>query len=161
MKLGPWLVAVVLLSGCGGGGEVDDSADKKEQKQERRDLAAEVAAQECSDRLTPFLDALQEIDSRLNVGLQYAEYGEKLGDARVKYDRIDSEGLSPTCLRSVGTKLENAYNRYLEALHIWERCIDDYGCDFKSDAQPKLRDKWTAAGDELSEAQTALTRMAA
>lgn len=40
----------------------------------------------CEERIQPFYDALRDVDSRLDVGLNKAAYSEKLGDIRVVYD---------------------------------------------------------------------------
>jgi hypothetical protein len=54
-----------------------------------------------------------------------------------------------------------AFNDYLRALRVWDRCIQNTYCDMDTDAQPKMREQWSSATDHLEEAEQGLEEMAA
>lgn len=166
-------VLVMTAGGCGGPSKAaqEKAAAAKERKEQAAAQAAEEKRQQrerreqhdhCAAALEDFTSALSEIDSRLSVGLNYAEYGDRLGDAQVAYDRIDIEGLqeiSPACL-SAAVPLENAYNDYLDVLQLWGDCIDDYDCDFsEGETNRKAQNGWNRAGKALEKSETKLGAM--
>jgi hypothetical protein len=143
------VLLLILLVGCG-----DPESPAAGVKPESR------SGRECAEVLSDLLEALQDIDSRLAVGLQYEAYGEKVGDARVAYDQLDTDYFTDheDCL-AAGADLESAINEYAMASQKWDRCIQQYSCDFKSDALPTLRKHWTRAGEFIQDAKDALEDM--
>jgi hypothetical protein len=102
-----------------------------------------------------FVDELQELDSRLDVGLTFAAYGEKVGDASVAYDRIPFKKLDFDCTLEVGVPAEKALNLYIEANNIWNDCVSDIYCSNDS-ITPKLQRKWAQATRKIRQARSAL-----
>ncbi len=97
------------------------------------DIDAEITAQAaatCVKQLSPLADALSELNSRLDIGMNYAQYGELVAGAKVKYDRINwTKALSgPGCARS-GILLERGLNKYVSAYRRWNACIESPTCD--------------------------------
>ena len=65
--------------------------------------------------MEPFLDALDELNSRLDVGLVNADYGNYVGDISVAYNDIPFRRLPQDCVFNVGVPAENAFNEYIKA----------------------------------------------
>lgn len=174
----PALLALVLALAVACGG--DSSAEKKAaaEKEARAQASASAAAaaekaeaarvaqqakfDECTEQIGPLSDALAEVNSRLSVGLNYSEYGDRLGDTRVAYDKIDVDrlvGIAPKCLNAAA-KLEGAYNRYTAVLNRWGKCLDDYNCDFsEGETNRKTQADWSRAGVLLDRGQSILASL--
>lgn len=140
------LFMLLSLTACG---ESDSSSnagtDKAAERRSKKLAAAKRTAAACEGQLGPFLRKLQELDSRLSVGLNYSEYTEKVADVKVVYDRIPFDDLDFDCLSSVGTPGETALNQYAKAADRWGECVDDLDCSNES-VQPELQKFWTRAG---------------
>jgi hypothetical protein len=156
------LVAVVAVlmgqgdSGCASGTGGGESAEERRQNraEERRQEHA-INARVCADNFEALQSELEELNSRLTVGLNFDEYTNKLGDVRVEYDQVDfAAGGDLRCLRQVGVKLEKAMNQYVQAAKTWNECITDYACDNES-IQPELQSKWARAGRLIAQAAAA------
>jgi len=145
-RFGVVLLVGLLLTGCGG---EEQAANEPTEEAGSFDTAL------CKAQLGELLAALQEIDSRLDIGMTIADYGQRLGDAKVAYDRIDFGSLEPGCVSSVGVPLENAFNEYIDAYQAWDSCIDRVTCRLSS-VEPELQDHWAAASDYIDEAAAAL-----
>ena len=102
-----------------------------------------------------FVDALTELDSRLSVGLNFTNYSERVGDARVAYDRIPFKQLEYRCVHNVGVPAEDALNLYVQAYTIWNHCVGDIYCSNDSITR-KLQRKWAEATRKLNHVQNAL-----
>jgi len=105
-----------------------------------------------------FIKALHEMDSRLNVGLSYASYSDRLGDISVAYDASLASLKGPDalqCLTDVAVPAEAALNHYLAAQRRWSRCIDDIGCDVDS-IDGALQSRWQRAGRQIVHADDGL-----
>jgi hypothetical protein len=113
-------------------------------------------AQLCQSEIRPLLSALQELDSRLNVGLNLDEYGDFVGDAQVEYDRLDIDGIGEECLSSVAVPLEEALNQYITAVNKWNDCIQSVSCE-----DPPVQKHWTNASEEINKASDALDKIVA
>lgn len=130
--------------------------------------AAAVVQQEvydaCSDAVKTFMTELQEIGSRLNIGMNYDEYGQFLSDARVTYDRAFTEDvvgeMDPSCLSDVAVPLENAFQAYVNVHGIWGDCIEDYDCVFsEGQTNAKAQRGWVRAGNQTSKAVEGLSAL--
>jgi hypothetical protein len=108
--------------------------------------AGQVSAA-CKVALTPLYDELQELNSRLNVGLNLGDYGERVGDASVAYGQLEAASLDSACL-DLGAKLEDALNAYIRANTTWNDCVTDTDCDNDS-ITPKLQAEWATATNLL------------
>ena len=125
-------------------------------KQEERE-AAEIARREeiydsCVKQIKPFLDALNVIDARLDVGLSQQEYSDLLGAASVAYSRIEASELGRGACLSAGAKLEDAFNSYNTVASPWGDCIFDYSCDV-DDLDPMMQKNWAAAARSIGQAE--------
>jgi hypothetical protein len=138
-----------IVVGCGA------SEEEKRQKA-RQEQAAKKRAQErrreakCALTFRPLQDAIDELDSRLGVGLNYENYTTEVADVRVAYDRTDFDGLKdPVCLTTVGLPLERALNQYVKAANVWDDCFGDFDCDM-DDVQPTMQKHWNRASSNAS-----------
>lgn len=166
---------LLLASGCGSGesGPSAAEASASEASASASEASASAAAYEeqlkarryraCSNMNSGLIKALKQVDSRLAVGLDYSEYGDRLGDARVEYDNavsIAEDGIAQPCLQKVGTLLEDAFDRYADVLTLWGDCIEDYTCDFSAgETNAKAQRWWAEASQKLDRADTNLDEM--
>jgi len=150
------LFVLVLAAGCGGGNPsglvpTDDVA-LTESDVPIEEPPPGVAPISCPDEILDLIESLQELDSRLSIGLTFSEYGDRLGDVRVAYDRIDVDDLDQDCLTAAGIPAESALSAYREAYTLWNDCIEDVDC--KNDSiDDDLQDKWTEATDLIKKAR--------
>jgi hypothetical protein len=77
----------------------------------------------CPYQLSAMVDALTEIDGRLNgVGLSRLELGELINEARVAYTRVPRYYSTP-CLNNVEIPARRAFNNYVRSYNAWGNCI--------------------------------------
>jgi len=133
------MCALAATAGACGGAQQAASADKQKQERERerREMEqlrreAQARADACRGVAEELLDALGELDSRLDVGLSYAEYGDYLGDLKVAYDDAEFDEADYQCIASVGVPAERAVNQYFKAYNIWDECFGDFDCSVES-----------------------------
>ncbi len=144
------LLALLLTVACGAGGREGRGAGPGGEK---GGSSFDVAA--CEAQLGDLLTALQEIDSRLDIGLNIQEYGDRVGDAKVAYDRLQPGQLERGCLERVGVPLEEALQAYIDAYRSWDRCIDRFECEL-DEIEPELQQRWARASAKIEEATSAL-----
>jgi hypothetical protein len=113
----------------------------------------------CEAEVGKFLDALETLDSRLNVGVQFADYGRYVGDVSVQYNKLDIKAMDQDCIRKVGVPAENAFNDYTSAQNTWNKCISHLLSCSLVDIKPQLHKKWQAAAREIAKAKTGLDRL--
>ncbi|UGS35638.1 hypothetical protein DSM104329_02033 [Capillimicrobium parvum] len=144
--------------------EIEAAAKRKAQQaaaERRAKKKAEAEArnlvESCEHAMGEFQDSISELDSRLNVGLSYDEYTDKLGDVQVTYDQVDYDELddNPRCLSGVGVPLESALNQYLKAANIWSDCFDDVSCSNDS-IQGSLQLRWAKASAKIRAAKNGM-----
>ena len=165
------VLLALLVAACGTDEKAERAAaqaraeqqerDKKRRALEKQAREAEDTAATCKEEMGPLVDALGELDSRLNVGLNYDEYTDQVGDLRVEYDRVDFGGSDPKqldCLTTVGLPAEEAMNEYAKAAGTWDECFDDINCDNDS-IQPELQRRWSSASRKANRAQRGLDKM--
>ena len=134
------------------------AAEEAERQAEAEAAAALEEAQDtyddCFAELQPLLNALSNIDSRLNVGLNQQELSNQLGRASIAYDKITIDNLGKgTCL-TAAAKLETAFNQYNSTVQSWGDCIYDYYCDVDDDVLPGMQVKWASASSAINRAET-------
>jgi hypothetical protein len=149
------LVLLALIAGCGEGGpsdqELREAAERREKAEERKaEELASARAEECTEQLGGFLESLEELGSRLEVGLNYDEYFDELGNIQVAYNRLPIDDLHPRCLGRVGVPGEASFQAYLDAGEIWEECFEALTCEEGVD--PGVQDEWTSAANKLERA---------
>lgn len=176
-------VGVMMLAGCGGG-EEDQRAEaeasaaaeasasaaaeaereaEEQAERDRKEAAARQRQKKCATSTEGLMTSLEEIDSRLNIGLNFDEYGDRVGDAQVAYDRLfagDDVDLNMSCLRRVAIPLEGALNDYIDVLNVWNDCIADLGCNFnEGEPNRKAQAGWQKASAKLDKARAGLERL--
>ena len=168
LRLSFFIVAVALvLTSTACGGDSGPSEEEKarqvaaaKKKRERRKAAS--AALACKTNMAPLLDELKELDSRLDVGLNYEAYGTALGDVKVAYDEVEFEEAKPEdldCLTDVGLPLERAFQQYASAGSTWDKCFKDIDCSNDS-ISGALQKRWSRAGSLVEKADSGLDRLA-
>jgi zinc-ribbon domain len=106
--------------------------------------SAPGVSDDCIRELGPFVSALEDLDSRLSVGLNFNDYSTRVGDTRVAYDRINLAKVDTLCLTVVGSPAEDALNAYVEAYNTWNDCIGTPGCTNDS-IKSQLQAQWSKA----------------
>ncbi|MEV5002003.1 hypothetical protein [Nocardioides sp. LML1-1-1.1] len=167
-------LTMLCASGCGGTEDKGPTAEEKASAAASASAAsaaavaasqsavAEAQFNKCTEATATLLAAAQQLNSRLSVGLSFADYGERVGDVQVAYDdSIDAILATPTeCLTGVGAKLEVALNRYREVKDLWAECIDDYSCTFgEGEVNKRVQKKWAAASTAIERATSNLASM--
>ena len=115
-----------------------------------------TAFDECNALMEPLLEAVRQLDSRLDIGQTGPEYGHRLQEIRIEYDRVTAnlDEVGPECLE-VGIALENAFQNYRDAHTAWDECISDPNCAMDR-VTPTLQEHWAEAAAQLQEAEAAL-----
>ncbi|MGZ5408309.1 MAG: hypothetical protein ACXWDG_11070 [Aeromicrobium sp.] len=117
--------------------------------------AAEVTA--CQRTLTPTLNALSDLDARLNVGMVEGDYTTAVGDAEVTYSRVNPALLSAECMSNVGAPIESALASYMNTSTVWNDCITDLYCDTDSASfDATIQADWSSATIDISDAKAAI-----
>jgi hypothetical protein len=141
--------------------EASASAEAEASASAEAEAQAQAEFDRCRRKLAPLVNSLSEIDSRLNVGMNYGEYGDRLGDTQVAYDRTVKaiRKQTPECI-DAAVALEDAFNAYLKVYGVWGDCIDDYYCDF-SEGVPndKAQAGWAKATRAIDKAERLLRQM--
>jgi hypothetical protein len=155
-------VAVILTSGDSSDDDratSSESAARAEAQAAETRRAAQAKYDTCQEQMGELLDSLTELDSRLDIGLNYDEYTDSVGDIRAQYDQVPfDEANDPTCLTSVGLPAEQALNHYAKATRVWDSCFDDINCSNDS-IEPKLRRYWDKASTSIDAAKDGLDSM--
>jgi hypothetical protein len=175
LVLGLVLGTMAAAAGCGTDEEAESrkrqAAERAQAEREKRAAAerkerdrvqkAKEAFETCTDELGDYLESLDEINSRLDIGLSYDEYTDQVGDLRVEYGKIDFDDLGDaglTCLSDVGVPSENALNQYTKAAKRWGACFEDFDCDTDS-IQPALQKRWSRASTYVEKAEEGLDKL--
>lgn len=167
---------LVLAAGCGSSGPSPEEVTEQrhllstalaEEIYKRDQIAAQKAAQErarrCRAAISSFLDAVQEVDSRLDVGLSYDEYSDAVGDASVERGRARDVGSFGRRCQRAFTAAEEAFHKYRSGASTWNDCISDVSvsiyfdtsCTF-DDIDPEMQEYWA---DAHSLIETAFQRL--
>lgn len=156
------LIAGALFAGCG------ESASQKAEVSRhklalhaaaltvkaKREAAAEFAT--CKAQIGPLIHTLADLNGHLEVGMNYSEYTQRVGNVQVAYNEIPFKSLSLRCLRA-GSQAEKALNDHLAASSYWNECVESLTCT-DSTKKRVLQAKWAGAGTDLASAEA---RMAA
>jgi hypothetical protein len=158
------LLFIALVTGCGGQSAADKkaakdrqvaAAAKKKEAAHQREIGETGAL--CKKLVQNFTDSLDNLNSRLSVGLKPDDYNSRVGNISVAYNKVDWSATPNTyCLKKVGIPLETAYNDFRDAGEAWSKCIDDYNCDVTNDKLPGMQKKWTHAGKMIDRSKAAL-----
>jgi hypothetical protein len=108
------LIGTLALTGCGGPSEEEEKAavDARAKAERNRDIADKALAvsESCRGQLSGYLGALTETNSRLDVGMSFADYGSQVGDNSVEYDQIPFRKMDNACVMGPGIAAEKAGN---------------------------------------------------
>ena len=125
-----------------------------------REAEAELAEQKatCESTVSDFKDAVEAVDSKLNVGLVQNDFNNALGDASVAYDNLDFDavGSDEYCLSEVAKPLEEAFNIYVRSNNKWNKCNQNYGCEVKGKVLKDLQVRWLRASLKITQVDQAL-----
>ncbi len=112
-----------------------------------------VTAQEvCTQQLKDFSAALHNLDSRLGVGLSFAEYGTAVADAKVANDSVPLSELDAGCLNTATLEVA-AFDQYVKAFGEWNRCVGHLlTCNFDQQVKPHVQRRWASASRFLARA---------
>lgn len=163
------LASLLALGACGPNAEEEAVASEatasaeaeKEREQAEKEAAEERErrAEECTEDVAQLASALDELNSRIQVGLSYSDYTTEVGDVMVAYNRTDIDKISADrwCLGEVAVPLENAFQHFDKAMEVWKKCVGDWDCSIKDKAvDAKMQKHWQRAGTYLEEADAAL-----
>jgi hypothetical protein len=152
------VASVVLVSACGG---QSTSAPAQETTAPTTTTAPAptvsiptVSREDCEAVIGDFLNSLHELDSRLDVGLNYEQYGQALGDVSVEYNKLNVDEIPAECIDAAADG-EAAFNAYVKASNIWNKCFGDIDCSNDS-IMPRLQRNWSKATRKIQSAETAL-----
>ena len=151
-----------VFAGCGGASEEDKKAavDARAlaERNAKRAEEARTVADACQAQLKGYISVLSETNSRLDVGMSFADYGDQVGDISVAYDRIPIGQMEQDCLFGPGVTSEKAGQAYTDAYNVWNDCISDFGCDIDT-IDPELQSEWLRASTKLAQAKQALNAL--
>lgn len=172
------LLATLLLGGAmaGCGVQHPTAAVLRHRAQERAAEQRQKAAaqrrqhqsalyQECKAVTGTVDQRLTALASRMEVGMQFADYSNAVGSARVAWDRMlraakARGGISDECIHRVGDPLQHALNAYISADQTWNKCNSDYACSLdRGSAHRTTQRAWAKAQRLSSRADSALSAM--
>lgn len=145
------------------------SSPSAQEREERRSELLDALGPELQDRLArrvevceqaigDVLNEINELDSRLEAGLNYSEYKRQVADLKVAYDRASYNGLDTWCL-TARSKAGRALRVYLGAAGYWDVCSDLGDCT-TDEIESELQEYWARARQWLEEARVALDNVA-
>jgi hypothetical protein len=108
-KLAIASVAIGLIAIGGVGTNYFIQADKANQ--------TAIATQKANQAM---LDEFYALNSKLDVGLTYLQYGEELSQLKASLDKFGR--LNPSSL--ILPSLNNSLSSYIDGLYLWKKCID-------------------------------------
>lgn len=126
---------------------------------------AQAGAKQCEDTYGDLLEAEQEINSRLGVGMKPDTYFDSVSDLKVEYDKSigaaapDADMDAYACIQDVALPLEKAFNKFAEANNIWNDCVTDIDCDSDS-ITSRLQSRWSSASTQIEKSTQALKDLA-
>ncbi len=167
---GCFLLAALVLPGCGGGSHPTESAtvtsratttaDEKPRPQRQRTTKARpTSGDPCQGQLGSFVASMDSLRRRLAVGVTYDQYVAEVRGVRSIYAKIPIDRVEIGCLAAVGTPGEKAFNRYIEAANDWGDCVSAAGCS-SATVEPVLQRRWRIASHFLFEADEGLNETA-
>lgn len=136
-----------------------EEAEKKAAEEEAALAEAKATYRECADELGALSTVLNNIDARLDVGLNQGDLSNMLGKASIAYNRINIDNLGEGACLSAGAKLESAFNAYNKTVSAWNDCIYDYYCSVDDDVLPGMQLKWSKASGLIEQADRLLATM--
>jgi hypothetical protein len=109
----------------------------------------------CSPQLRVFIDALGEVDTQLDFGVNFQEYRSLLVSAQRAYRRVPWKSTWGVCLSGVGVPGERALNAYIRAFNSWNSCIQRLTCNSYASNEYRQR-QWRMAHANVVRAESNL-----
>jgi hypothetical protein len=148
---------LVTLALAAGGSQV--IANTGPSAEEKADQEAAAKAGECQAQLGGLIAAEADLDGRLGgVGVNYEEYGRRVGDISAAYNLVPFKQLEVECLTQVGIPAETAMNNYVNAGNTWNECFGDIYCDIDS-IEPELQSAWAKASTNVDAATRGMAEL--
>lgn len=146
------VATVALATACGSsGGTASGSKSSGGGSSPTVATVEQMSKSDCLSKLGPFLNSMQEINSRLDIGMNESEFVQRVGTAKVKHDQLDPKALQGTCL-DAGVDLEKALNKYIKAANKWSNCVSNFSCTFKK-INAVMQLYWLQASTRISTAE--------
>lgn len=149
------MLAAVATSGfaaCGGSAK---SANQSTTHQAAQKAAKQAQAEyhKCNSQLSSLLSAEENLNSHLDIGMNFTDYTQAVGNVKAAYDQTPIHQMAPKCLL-VGVSIENALNDYAHAVNTWNNCISNLasGCT-DSSIKPQLQGDWSKASSQINQAK--------
>lgn len=136
--------------------EVKREREAAAAEKERNDAAlseAKKAHEACVTETKDMLTLLEEVNGRLDVGMNYRDYSDLVSDLNVEYRGLDTSDMHLDCLTDVAVPAEEAVSKYVEAAREWSDCLDDLYCETD---EIDLQSYWSDATVSVSEASSGL-----
>ena len=102
------------------------AAKKAAKKEAARKHAAQI--KKCEDEIGDYVGALEDIDSRLDIGLNQATLSDMAGDAASEQNDVDDDNLPDFCQEALDYA-DGALSLYSSSSMDWNECIWDDWCD--------------------------------
>ncbi len=122
--------------------------------QEDRTAEAKANYDACESGAGDMLDAALEIQSRIQLSINYYNYQDLVAEANVAYSDVTAASLDPACNDDVYEPATAAMELYISAEDEWSSCVYDDYCDAGSDID--VESKWSDATDRIDEANAGL-----
>jgi hypothetical protein len=99
------------------------AAAAEAERQAEQELAQSKAT--CESAVGEFKEAVEAVDSKLDVGLVQSDFGNAVGDASVAHNSLDVDAISDDlyCLSKVAQPLEQAFNMFVRTNNLCNKCI--------------------------------------
>lgn len=163
--IGCLIVAVLALNAIGCGGQAPAAPKttgatqaEKIAKQAREPAKQRADGGSCKAQVGGFLDAMDTLRNRLEVGLTYEQYVDEVRGIKAAYAGIPTDRLAIDCLIGVGTPGEKSFDVYIAASRYWAECAAAVSCQ-SSSIETRLQQEWKVASGLLSKAQDGLKRV--
>lgn len=148
------LAAVVLILGVVGAG-IAAATLIGPSAEEEAEAALKSDQQSCREAAGDYFDALDDLDSRLDVGLTQSVYSSLVGDIAVERNSVDEAAANDLdfCASALEAADAVAFAYSFDA-QAWNNCIFKDGCDPDTDLD--LSSGWTLNSDALAAMRTAI-----
>ncbi|HWB21385.1 MAG TPA: hypothetical protein VG652_00700 [Gaiellaceae bacterium] len=110
--------------------------------------------QACNRQIGTFMSALEDLESKISVGLTFPTYTAGVAKIRAAYGALSPSALSGACQAATGAG-HTSLNTYISALDTWMACTSTTKCSTDSIAA-NLQAQWANAAAQTEAAKTAL-----
>ncbi|MEX0427892.1 hypothetical protein AB3X52_09690 [Nocardioides sp. DS6] len=144
---------VLILAGAGWGVTTAVRHQHREQAAADAEAAHKRAITTCRRQIGDFVADLRDIDAKLDVGMNEADYGDAVREASAEGNDVVTSELSSEC-DSAYDLADRALTIYAGIESDWNECLySDWDCDADTDVDFS---GWADASDDLDEAYAAM-----